>query len=84
MDEFFDKFLANFNPSEKNGQNVHHFIFKKNNKGLATMQYNCKYKCCNNAVYIYPHQFNKIMRFESEEHGVGIVSDFHPTKDYIS
>ena len=79
-EQFLDKFLAIFDPSEKIGQKVHHFIFKKNDKGLATMQY--KYKCKNNAVY--PRQFDKGMRFESEEHGVEVVPDCQPTKDIIS
>jgi hypothetical protein len=78
--DFLDKKLADFDPSEKTGRKVHHFVFKRNDEGRAVMTY--KLKRSNDAVY--PRQYDKGMPFESDDHGTGLVLDCKPLKDQLT
>ena len=70
-EEFLDQKLGDFDPSEKTGNKIHHFIFKRNEQGKTIMQY--KYKRYSDTVY--PRKYDKGSNFQSEQYGTGLVVD---------
>ena len=80
LTNFSDKHLARFALPEKSGDNVHYFLFKRNKKGSAVMQY--KMKRCSNAMW--PRKYNPGDSYISSRYGKGIVTSCDPSKDDIS
>ena len=77
---FLDQKLGGFDPSEKTGNKIHHFIFRRNCEGKTVMQY--KYKRYSDAVY--PRTKGEGSIFLSEQHGEGLVLSSTPTCDAIT
>ena len=54
---------------EKTGDNVHYFLFKKDNKGNAVLQYKMK----RYSFAMWPRKYYEGQSFEHAEYGLGTV-----------
>ena len=71
---------SRFAVPEKTGDNVHYFLFKKDNKGNAVLQYKMK----RYSFAMWPRKYHEGQSYEHAEYGFGTVCRCEPFKDPIS
>ena len=71
-----DKHLVRFAVPEKTGDNVHYFLFKKDNKGNAVLQYKMK----RYSFATWPRKYHEGQSYEHAEYGFGTVCDVNLSK----
>ena len=80
LKDLCDKHLARFAVPEQTGDNVHYFLFKKDNKGNAVLQYKMK----RYSFAMWPRKYHEGQSYEHAEYGFGTVCRCEPFKDPIS
>ena len=80
LKDLCDKHLVRFAVPEKTGDNVHYFLFKKDNKGNAVLQYKMK----RYSFAMWPRKYHEGQSYEHAEYGFGTVCRCEPFKDPIS
>ena len=80
LKDLCDKHLVRFAVPEKTGDNVHYFLFKKDNKGNAVLQDKMK----RYSFATWPRKYHEGQSYEHAEYGFGTVCRCEPFKDPIS